>query len=101
MRMTCFGSSGPWGLARVAALCAGALFVSGQAAFAMTLTEALARAYATNPQLNAERARQRATDESVPQAKALERPQVSASGTVGAQTAENISPLSPGRSSTS
>ncbi len=85
----------------MAALCAGALIVSGQAALATTLPEALARAYATNPQLNAERARQRATDESVPQAKALERPQVSASGTVGAQTAENIGPLSPGRSSTS
>ena len=85
----------------MAALCAGALIVSGQAALATTLPEALARAYATNPQLNAERARQRATDETVPQAKALERPQVSASGTVGAQTAENIGPLSPGRSSTS
>ena len=85
----------------MAALCAGALVVSGQAALATTLPEALARAYATNPQLNAERARQRATDETVPQAKALERPQVSASGSVGAQTTESIGPLLSGRSSTS
>ena len=32
------------------------------------LPEALAKAYQTNPQLNAERARQRATDENIPQA---------------------------------
>ena len=38
------------------------------AALAESLPEALAKAYQTNPQLNAERARQRATDENVPQA---------------------------------
>src|ERR1700709_2346706 len=42
-------------------------FAAG-AARAEALPEALAKAYQTNPQLNAERARQRATDESVPQA---------------------------------
>ena len=61
----------------------------------MTLTEALARAYATNPQLNAERARQRATDEAVPQSKALERPQITATGTAGAQATENVARPTP------
>jgi len=43
------------------------------------LPEALAKAYQTNPQLNAQRARQRATDENVPQALAGYRPQIVAS----------------------
>lgn len=43
--------------------------------------DALARAYQTNPQINAERAALRATDELVPIAKSGQRPQVSASGT--------------------
>ena len=38
------------------------------AAWAEALPEALVKAYQTNPALNAERARQRATDETVPQA---------------------------------
>src|ERR1700704_530813 len=44
------------------------------AAQAEALPEALAKAYQSNPQLNAERARQRATDENVPQALAGYRP---------------------------
>ena len=47
------------------------------------LPEALAKAYQTNPQLNAERARQRATDESVPQALSGYRPQIVASLSAG------------------
>ncbi len=43
---------------------------------AETLPDALAKAYQTNPQLNAERARQRATDESVPTALSGYRPQI-------------------------
>src|SRR5882757_9266214 len=46
---------------------------------AESLPEAMAKAYQTNPQLNAERARQRATDENVPQALAGYRPQIIAS----------------------
>lgn len=49
----------------------------------MTLNGALAAAYRNNPQLNAERARVRATDELVPQALSGYRPQVSATADVG------------------
>jgi outer membrane protein len=45
---------------------------------AETLPEALVRTYQGNPQLNAERARQRGTDEGVPQALAGYRPQIMA-----------------------
>ena len=54
---------------------AGALLaVSGTAASAETLQEALANAYRTNPSLTGARAGLRALDEGVPQAKALGRP---------------------------
>ena len=43
-------------------------FLPDRPAHADTLAEALVWAYQNNPQLNAERARQRATDEGVPQA---------------------------------
>ena len=56
------------------------------------LPEALARAYQTNPQLNAERARQRATDENVPQALAGYRPQIVASLSAGLQAVRNLLP---------
>ena len=52
---------------------------------AMTLFGALAAAYRNNPQLNAERARVRATDENIPQALSGYRPQVSATADVGVQ----------------
>jgi hypothetical protein len=55
------------------------------AALGESLPEALAKAYQSNPQLNAERARQRATDENVPQALAGYRPQIVASLSVGLQ----------------
>jgi len=48
-----------------------------------TLNDALALAYETNPQLDAQRAAQRATDENVAQANANWRPQVSVSGSYG------------------
>ena len=54
--------------------------------------EALAKAYQTNPQLNAERARQRATDENVPQALAGYRPQIVASLSAGLQAVRNLLP---------
>jgi outer membrane protein len=47
-------------------------------AHAETIAGALAKAYAGNPQLQADQARQRATDERVPQAKSGWRPQVEA-----------------------
>ncbi|WP_439393488.1 TolC family outer membrane protein [Bradyrhizobium sp. PMVTL-01] len=62
------------------------------AAWAEALPEALAKAYQTNPQLNAERARQRATDESVPQALAGYRPQLVASLSAGLQSVRNLLP---------
>ncbi len=54
-------------------------------ASAETLREALALAYATNPQLDAERARLRATDESVPQAKSGFRPRAALNADTGRQ----------------
>ncbi|WP_079586752.1 MULTISPECIES: TolC family outer membrane protein [Bradyrhizobium] len=56
------------------------------------LPEALAKAYQSNPQLNAERARQRATDENVPQALSGYRPQIIASLSAGLQAVRNLLP---------
>src|SRR6266571_1863240 len=65
---------------------------SAPAAHAESLPDALAKAYQTNPQLNAERARQRATDENVPQALAGYRPQIVASLSAGLQAVRNLLP---------
>lgn len=54
------------------------------------MSEALAKAYQSNPQLNGERARQRATDENVPQAMAGYRPQVAATLSYGLQAVRNL-----------
>ena len=62
------------------------------AARAEALPEALAKAYQTNPALNAERARQRATDENVPQALSGYRPQIVASLSAGLQAVRNLLP---------
>jgi outer membrane protein len=62
------------------------------AAWAEALPEALVKAYQSNPQLNAERARQRATDENVPQALAGYRPQIVASLSAALQTVRNLLP---------
>jgi outer membrane protein len=62
------------------------------AAMAEALPEALAKAYQTTPALNAERARQRATDENVPQALAGYRPQIVASLSAGLQSVRNLLP---------
>jgi len=59
---------------------------------AESLPEALVKAYQTNPQLNAERARQRGTDENVPQALAGYRPQIVASLGAGLQAVRNLLP---------
>jgi outer membrane protein len=59
---------------------------------AESLPEALVKAYQTNPALNAERARQRATDENVPQALAGYRPQIVASLSAGLQSVRDLLP---------
>ena len=59
---------------------------------AETVSEALVKAYQSNPQLNGERARQRATDENVPQALSGYRPQVSAVLGVGLQAVRDMLP---------
>ncbi len=61
---------------------------------AESLRRALARAYLKNPQLGAERARQRATDEAVPQALSGWRPTVSANGDYGYVKDEVVTTLS-------
>ncbi len=66
--------------------------LAGAAARAESLPEALVKAYQTNPQLNAERARQRATDENVPQALAGYRPQIIAGLSVGLQAVRDQLP---------
>src|ERR1041385_1578685 len=77
------------GMGVAAALWAG--FALNQAR-AEALPEALAKAYQINPQLNAERARQRATDENVPQALSGYRPQIVASLSAGLQSVRNLLP---------
>src|SRR5712691_10148283 len=59
---------------------------------AENLPEALVRTYQGNPQLNAERARLRGTDEGVPQALAGYRPQIVASLSGGLQAARVLLP---------
>src|SRR6201991_2348004 len=77
------------GIRRGVAACLG--FVT-TAACAESLPEALVKAYQTTPQLNAERARQRGTDENLPQALAGYRPQIIASLGVGLQAVRNLLP---------
>ena len=63
-----------------AALAVGTLLSSSNVSLAESLTSALAKAYANNQDLNAARAQLRATDETVPQARAGLRPFVSGVG---------------------
>jgi outer membrane protein len=63
-------------------------FVASSSVRAETIESALARAYEENPQLNAQRASVRATDEYIPQALSGYRPKVGATATVGAQRAD-------------
>ena len=67
------------------AVIAGAV-VSCAQAFADTLESALAQAYVNNPQLNAQRAVVRATDEGVPSALAGYRPRAAVTANVGMQS---------------
>jgi TolC family type I secretion outer membrane protein len=70
-------------LASIAAVVVGMTAISAQA---QTLTDALAESYNTNPQLLAQRALLRSTDEQVPQALSFWRPQVTFTGQVGIAT---------------
>ena len=78
---------------RAAGVCA---LATGLSAFALvsahadTLKWALTQAYQNNPQLNAQRASVRATDETVPQALSGYRPRVSLSASVGEQHIDQI-----------
>ena len=72
--------------ARFAVLVGASLAVPHGVAFADTLEQALAYAYQNNPQLNAQRALVRATDENVSQALAGYRPKISANASVGIQS---------------
>jgi len=64
---------------------AAALTALGTGALADTIETALSQAYQNNPQLNAQRASLRATDENVPQALAGYRPRISVTGSGGVQ----------------
>ncbi len=79
---------------RLLASAAVALAASAGVARADTLEEALAAAYNSNPQILAERANLRATDEGVPQALAGWRPTVQFTGSVGDEQQENT-PFAP------
>jgi outer membrane protein len=69
----------------VAVLCCGP-GLPGGAALADTLEQALAYAYANNPQINSQRALVRATDENVPTALAGYRPKAVATANIGLQS---------------
>ena len=77
------------------ALCA----VWGLPSHAETLQGALSSAYQYNPQLDAERARARATDENVSQAHGQFRPIITGNGSVGYQN-QQTNPSSPGNGTT-
>src|SRR3984957_8663117 len=73
-------------VAAVTAIC-----VSATGLLAETLDSALAKAYQDNPQLNAQRALVRATDENVPQALSGYRPKVAVTAAAGYQYTDSKS----------
>ncbi len=81
----CASSVFCWAALRLPRLRAGA-------ASADTLKLALTQAYQNNPQLNAQRAALRATDETVPQALSGYRPRVSLTATAGEQYLDSTMP---------
>ena len=66
-------------------------FVGPLPALADTIEAALVRAYQNNPQLNAQRAQVRATDENVPQALSGYRPKVAVTASAGYQYTDTLS----------
>ena len=83
-------AGGSWLRGGAAALAFGVLItaVAVSPSWAETLNEALSNAYLVNPALNAERARLRATDEQVAVAKSGLRPNIGASGDLGARNVQ-------------
>src|SRR5271163_2892246 len=79
---------------------AGLLAAAAPQASAQTLTQALAEAYNTNPQLLAQRALLRATDEQVPQALSGWRPTVNFTGQVGGVRLGFLASGAPGQYAT-
>lgn len=79
------GSGRSWGVFALATLGFGLSFSVTEPARAESLIEALADAYQYNPQLDAERARLRATDETVSQANSGYRPNIQFDADVGRQ----------------
>src|ERR1700728_1854986 len=69
----------------------GALLTIPLPALADTIEAALVRAYQNNPQLNAQRAQVRATDENVPQALSGYRPKVALTASAGYQYTDTLS----------
>lgn len=68
---------------------------------AETMSGALTRAYANNPELNSQRAAVRVSDEGVPQAKAGWMPKINAGSGYGPQYSDSINdPTAPGRQKT-
>src|ERR1043165_3821752 len=66
-------------------------FLGPTPALADTIEAALVRAYQNNPQLNAQRAQVRSTDENVPQALSGYRPKVSVTASAGYQYTDTLS----------
>jgi len=85
------GSSFP-GIIHSALVAAVLTALAPRIACAETLPDALVRAYQGNPQLNAERAKLRSTDEGVPQALSGYRPQVTVGLSAGLISLRNLLP---------
>src|SRR5215218_5439082 len=66
-------------------------FMGPMPALADTIEAALVRAYQNNPQLNAQRAQVRVTDEGVPQALSGYRPKVAVTASAGVQYTDSLS----------
>ena len=79
------------GIGAAAIAIAGGIFAWPHACGAETMYSALVKAYQNNPQLNAQRASARVTDEAVPQALSGYRPRVSITGTLGEQYSDVLS----------
>jgi outer membrane protein len=89
VRMAVRARRAGWAIPATAAFLT-ALVVAVPRAGADTLEQALVQAYQNNPQINAQRATVRATDEAVPQALSGYRPQVSVTGSLGHQYTSTI-----------
>jgi outer membrane protein len=72
-----------------------AIIATPQLAAAETMESALAKAYQNNPQLNAQRAIVRQTDEGVPQALSGYRPNIAANASIGRQYSDVTQSLPP------